>query len=276
MLTLVEITNARSNKLQLTPANASNGYVVKDIEGLDPVDATLTTSSMAQLDGAQFQNAQRSTRNITMKLGLQPDYVASTVDSLRTGLYAYFMPKANITLGFYKDGAIFALTQGQVESFDCSMFTSDPEADISIICYDPDFYGPVAETTSINTVSDGTTTTIAYEGTSDTGVIFTLNINRSFGSFALYNTAPDNSIQVFSVTVEDGTFISGDVITITTIPGMKSITLKRAGIATSILYSVDDDSVWTSLQNGNNFIRAFASGDAIPCTLTYTPLYGAL
>ena len=276
MLTLVEITNVRSDKLQLTPANSSNGYVVKDIEGLDPVTATLTTSSLAQVDGVQFQNAQRTSRNITMKLGLQPDYVSTTVDSLRTALYDYLMPKANILLGFYKDGVLFATTAGQVESFENSMYSSDPEVDISVICYDPDFYAPAPVVTDIDTVMDTTATLINYAGTSDAGIIFTINVNRDMGSFSLYNVAPDNTVQVFGVTAVSGTFIDGDVITITSIPGMKSVTLTRAAITTSVLYYVDDAATWISLQRGENFFRAYAGGDGVPCVLTYTPLYGAI
>src|SRR5450756_1275481 len=92
MLTMVEITNQRNGTLQLPLLDASAGYVVRDVEGLSPVKATLTSSSMAQEDGAQPQNATRTTRNILLKIGLEPDYVTNDVQSLRSDLYDYFMP----------------------------------------------------------------------------------------------------------------------------------------------------------------------------------------
>lgn len=275
MLTQVDISNVRSETLQLFLLSSSSGYAVKEIDGLDPVNATLTTSSLAQVDGAQPQNASRGTRNITMKLGLEPDFLSTTVDSLRFGLYDYLMPKSNIAMKFYKDGVYFASASGQVESFENSMFSADPEVDISIICYDPDFYAPVAVELDSDTVSTTDTTTISYPGTSDTGVIFTLSIDRDLDDLTLYNTAPDTTIQQFHLEGTDA-FVDGDILTINTIPGQKSVMLTRDSITSSVLYYVDDSAVWLTLQKGDNEFRAYAAGDPIPFTLIYTPLYGGL
>ena len=275
MLTRVDVTNSRSNTLRLLMMDSSNGYVVKEIDGLDPVNASLTTSTLAQVDGAQPQNARRDTRNITMKLGLEPDYLSTTVASLRSALYDYLLPKANVTLGFYIDGVLFATTSGQVESFANSMFSADPEVDISVICYDPDLVSPSATTADLDTVSTTDTETIAYPGTSDAGIIFTLNVDRSIDGFTLYNTTPDNTIQTFNVE-GTGAFVSGDVVTVCTIPGSKSVTLTRDSITSSVLYYLDDNAFWITLQKGNNAFRAFASGAAIPYTLSYTPLFGGI
>lgn len=273
MLTLVEVKNPRSDTLSLPLMNASAGYVVKDIQGLDPVNAALTTSSMAQLDGEQAQNARRSSRNITMKIGLEPDFVTTTVQSLRANLYNYFMPKANVDLAFHIDGVLFAITPGQVETFENEMFSADPEVDISIICYNPDFHAPEATSVGVNTTTTTDTQPIDYAGTSDAGVVFTLNINRTLASFTLYNTTPDNKIQTFEV---DGAFVSGDTVKITSVPGMKSVIMTRSGIDSSILFWVDKAANWISLKNGVNHFRALATGAAIPCTLVYTPQYGGL
>lgn len=273
MLTLVEVVNASSNTLQLPLADSSAGYEVQDIEGLDPVKATLTSSTMPQIDGAQPQNAQRGTRNITMTLGLSPDYVTNTVDSLRSDLYDYFMPEANILLRFYKDDVLTVVTQGQVESCENSMFSADPAVDISIICYDPDFYAPDEDSISGNTVTDTTIETITYEGSSDTGVIFTLNIDRSLSGFTLYNTRPDGTLQKFDV---EGSFDLDDVVTITSISGAKSIVLNRDSLTTSPLYFVSQPVNWITLAKGDNQFRVVASGAAVPYTITYTPKYGGL
>lgn len=273
MLTLVEVTNVRSDTLGLPIADASAGYSVKDIQGLDPVKATLTSSSIAQVDGAQPQNARRDLRNITMKLGLEPDYASSTVDSLRTSLYDYFMPKANIGLRFWKDGSLFATCNGQVESFDAPMFTQDPEADISVICYDPDFYAPSSSVLSASTTSDTNYHAIQYPGSSDAGFIFALAVNRIFSSFTIYNTLPDGSLQQFAVT---GSFAPGDIVTMNSIPGQKALTLTRSGIPSSILFDADPANTWPFLQKGENDFRVYVNGTSIPYTLTYTAKYGAI
>lgn len=274
MLTEVDVTNVRSDTLQLPLLSAAGGYAVRDIQGLDPVQAALTSSSMAQLDGAQFQNARRDIRNITMKLGLVPNFVTTTVDSLRQTLYDYFMPKSNITLTFWKDGAVFAVASGQVESFDNSMFTADPEADISIVCYDPDFYAPAPTVTNIATVTTTDTTAFNYPGNSECGVIFALNINTALTGFTIYNQQPDGTLTTFAVT---GSFVSGDIFTINSVPGQKAATLTRGGITTSALSMVDPTNIgWPVFQKGENLFRAFASVAAIPCSVTYTTKYGGL
>jgi hypothetical protein len=274
MLTLVSVTNARGDTLQLPLLDSSAGYVVQDIEGLGPVNATLTSSALAQVDGATFQNAQRVTRNITMTLGYSPDFVTNTVQSLRSSMYDYLLTKENVSLGFYMDGALFAVAAGQVESNTNTLFSADPANDISIICYDPDFYSPEVVSSSLETVSDTSVNTISYPGSTEAGVIFTLSIDRDdLTSFTLYNTAPDNTQQKMAI---EGSFSSGDVVTINTIPGSKAVTLLRDGIKSSILFALDPNSSWISLSKGNNSFRCFAAGDEIPYTLAYTPKYGAL
>lgn len=275
MLTQVDAVNVRSDTLQLPLLSAANGYAVRDIQGLGPVSAELTSSAIAQRDGAQPQNARRDVRNITMKLGLIPNFVTTTVDSLRQTLYDYFMPKSVVGLTFWKDGNIYAITSGTVEDFQNTMFTDDPEADISIICYDPDFYAPDVTSQDLSTVATTDTTTISYSGNSEAGVIFTLNVDRILSSIDLYNTAPDNSVQHFSMT--GCSFVAGDVVIINSIPGQKSVTLIRDSLSSSGLSYVDPTAIdWITLQRGDNNFRAYCPGDDIPYTLAYTVKYGGL
>lgn len=274
MLTAVDVTNVRSDTLQLPMLSAANGYAVRDIQGLNPVSAQLTSSSMAQLDGAQFQNARRDPRNITMKLGLVPNFVTNTVDSLRQNLYDYFMTKSNVGLTFWKDGSVYASTSGVVETFDDTMFTDKPEVDISIICYDPDFYAPAPVVTSIATVATTDAMSFSYPGNSDAGIIFALNINRTLTGFTVYNQQPDNTVTAFAVT---GAFAAGDIFTINSVPGQKSATLTRSGLTTSALSMVDPTNIgWPVFQRGINLFRAFASGASISGSVTYTTKYGGL
>src|SRR5450756_451910 len=248
MLTMVEITNQRNGTLQLPLLDASAGYVVRDVEGLSPVKATLTSSSMAQEDGAQPQNATRTTRNILLKIGLEPDYVTNDVQSLRSDLYDYFMPKSNVQVGLYLDDTLYAITSGQVESFDNVLFSADPEVDISIICYDPDFYAPTSSVLSTLTVPNTNVTTISYPGSSDAGVLFNLNLNATIAvgaSFSIYCTQSDGTVQIMSFP-NLPIIVNGDVLSVSTIPGSKSVTLNRAGVVTSMHSYLDPKSTWIS------------------------------
>lgn len=273
MLTLVEVQNVLGSTLRLPIADISSGYSVREIDGLGPVAATLTSSSIAQVDGAQAQNARRDMRNITLKLGLSPNYVTTTVQSLRSALYDYLLPKALVGLNFYVDDELFVTTTGQVETFDNPLFTDDPEADISILCYDPDLYAPAPAVLSTGTRSDTNTNLITYPGTSEVGIIFILNVNRALSDFWITNERPDNQRQKMELT---GSYLAGDVITIDTRPNFRAISLLRGGITSSLLSDFDETGVWLSLQKGPNQFGAFAAGAAIPFTMAYTAQYGAL
>lgn len=272
-LTQVNVQNAKNNVLTLPLSDTSGGFEVRDIQGLDPVKASLVSSQMAQVDGAQLQNTRRDTRNITMKVGIKPDYLQHTVQTLRTKLYDYFLPKASITLSFYLDGVVYATIQGTVESCENNMFSADPEVNISIICYDPDFYAPASVIVSGNTVASTALQAISYAGSSPAGIIFTLNVNRDIPGFKLYNTQPDGTLQIFDY---EGTILNGDTVIITSIPLKKSAMITRNQQTFSGLYYVQAPSDWINLENGINDFRCFVTGAAIPYTIEYLAKYGGI
>lgn len=271
MLTRVDFVNPQGNVLSLPLSDYSGGYLVKTIDGLDPVKAMLVSSSMAQVDGAQPQSSSRGTRNIVMKLGLKPNYVTNDVPTLRSNLYSWFMPKQIVTINFYFDNALYATSVGTVESCTNSMFSADPELDVSLICYDPDFYSATPITVNGSTVVNALTQAITYAGTSDCGVIFTLNVSAASAGFTLNNTRPDGTVQTFQVA---GVFQAGDIVTVTSIPRQKSIMLTRAGVTSSILYYLQTGGSWISLGNGKNKFQAFSDVNAMSYTVVYTPKYG--
>jgi hypothetical protein len=271
MLTLVTAQNSQSGTLQLPLQDSSDGYSVKDIQGLGPVKATLTSSQLAQMDGGQLHNARREPRNILMKIGLEPDYVSTTVPSLRAALYEFFMPKSRVTLGFSFDDVLTGVTDCVVESADTNMFTADPGFDISLISYDPDFLAPDPVVVNGNTTSGTGTTTIPYPGTSDAGIIFSVTLTAASTAIKLYNTRPDLKTQIIDIL---GTFLAGDQIVINTCPKSKGITIIRSGLNISALFYLQLGSEWISLMNGDNKFRAYYTGTSLPYTVQYTARYG--
>jgi Siphovirus-type tail component, C-terminal domain len=270
MLTMVTVQNP-SGTLFLPLTDASQGYVVKDIQGLDPVKASLASSTMAQMDGALFQNARREPRNILVKVGLECDYVTNTVAGLRKNLYDYLMTKGFVTFSLWVDLAKWTQTIAVVESVENNMFTTDPEVDISLICFDPDLYAPSETVLDGTTTNSSDTVTIDYPGTSETGVLFQMVLPADTSEVRLYNTRPDQDIDLVRVT---GNMLANDLLTIDTNPGSKKVTITRNGLEFSILYFLDQTSDWVSLMRGPNLFRAFYGGAPSPYTLTYTVKYG--
>ena len=273
MLTKVEIRTAQGALLTLPLQDISEGYAVKDIEGLDPVKATLVYSSFAGQDGTQFQSARRENRGLILKLGFEPDYALTTAAALRTRLYGYLMPKSLVQLRFYEDTGLVVNVSGRVESLDSPRFTKDPDATIAITCENPDFDTLTTITYPGNTTSGTVETPLLYAGSIETGFVFTLNVNRTISGFTIYNT---DAASVQRSLIFSTPMIAGDVLNISTVPGKKYALLTSAGIQTSVLYGVSPVSNWLNLWPGNNNVRVLVSGAAIPWTVKTSDKYGAI
>ena len=88
MLTKVEVYTARGDTLELPLEDTSSGFVVKDIEGLGPVKASIVSSKFAQIDGSTYQASRRENRNVLMTIGIEVQHSSLTVSERRNVLYA--------------------------------------------------------------------------------------------------------------------------------------------------------------------------------------------
>lgn len=273
MLYKVDITNRRGNVLTLNMEESDDGYQVDDIEGLNPVKASLVASSYASMDGEQFQTAKRGARNIVFKLDLHPDFDENTFTTLRQGLYTYFMPKSMITMRFYMMTGLYLDIQGYVEDFSSPMFEQDPKVNISVMCFNPDFVDTRIVMLEGVTVDDITNTPIVYPGNVETGVVMTLNMNRAVSGFTMYNTDESNTLTEMDFSYD---LLDGDQLVVSSLRGAKGITLTRASTSSSVLYGRSAQSGWIELFEGTNDFRVFAEGDPIPYELEYVVKYGGL
>jgi len=273
MLNRLEIYNNSGDLLTLALDDFTDGLVLEDVEGMDPVKATLTSSNFAQQDGAQFHAARRDPRNLIIHLGLDPDYTTTSVWDLRKRLYSFFMPKSELYVNFILDDLEVVII-GIVESLDTPQFTKEPKAVVSIMCFDPDFRDPSSIPIDGFTVNDSTDTIYNYEGTVETGITLSLFVDRDLTEFTIYNTPAAGSTSHYMDFV--GEFEAGDEISISTITGDKHVYLTRAFTQTSILYALSPQSKWVEFLPGENAFRFYATGDPIPYTLDYMARYGGL
>lgn len=273
MLTEVEVLTSQGNLLTMVLDDVSDGIVVQNIDGLDPVKATIVTSSFANLDGTQYHASRREDRNIKLRLGLEPDWELDTVESVRKRVYNYFMPKMPLAFTFRTSEGLDVDISGRVESCESALFTAEPAMDISVICFDSDFVDPEAIIVPGNTVDDTTNIDITYDGSVETGITFTLNIDRTLTEFTIYSVSADGIIRQMDFA---GEMAAGDDLTIVTIPGQKSAMISSGGSPTSILYGVSPQANWIEFQPGLNTFRVYAEGAPIPYTVTYNNRYGGL
>lgn len=273
MIEKVEVRTTLGMLLTLMLEDSSNGYVIEDIAGLDPVKATLVSTTMANMPGAVFQSARREPRNLLLKLKLEPNFVTTTVRQLRTRLYSFFAEGMEVSLRFHMADGLVVNIMGRVEKVDAPQFVQEPRVSISIMCYDPDFLELEELEVEGDTVDDLTEFTIDYEGGVRTGIQFVLNVDRTLTEFTIYHRPADNILRTFdfAAAMEDG-----DILTINSVTGNKYAELNRLGTVSSVLFGKSPQSNWIELQPGENTFRVFAEGDPIPFTITYLPRHGGL
>lgn len=274
MLSEIEIHNDQGEQIVLELVDVSDGIAVLDISGLDPVKANIVTSSSATQDGVQYHAASRGERNILLKLGFEPDYSEQSVAEIRRRVYDFFMPKAPVDMIFralpdYPDLSI----SGRIESCDAPLFTNDPGATVSILCFNPDFYDAIENTVSGDTVTDNTNMVIEYVGSVETGIEFAMQVDRDLTEFTIYNTSGDGVIQRLDFA---SPLLDGDLLWISTVPGAKAVKRTRSGIEIPLLYGVSPQSSWIQLTRGDNNFRVQAEGLAIGYAVSFTTKYGGL
>jgi hypothetical protein len=273
VLNKVDVTNRKGDVLSLEMEENDSGYQINTIDGLDPVPANLVSTSYANTDGEQFQSAKRGARNVKIKLDLDPDFIDDTYTSLRQGLYSFFMPKSQISMRFYLATGLYVDIIGYVEEMSSPMFQQDPNVDISIMCFQPDFIDSRIVTIEGLTVDDSTNTEIDYPGTVETGTVLTLNVNRVLAAFTIYNMDEAGNLSQLDF---DGSLLNGDQLIISSLRGSKGITLIRASVSSSYLYGRSAQSSWIEFLEGLNEFRVYAPGDPVPYELEYIVRYGGL
>lgn len=283
MITKLEVFSAQPNAPELSLGGFSpnlDPVQIREIDGIDPVKATIVSTELATGDGEVYQGSSVGARNIVMKLGLNPDWVDQTVSSLRRLLYRYFLPKAWCKLRFFSDDMETVDIEGYVETFQANMFSQDPEIQISVICHKPDFIA-IDSTIYYGIVDDGSAQLeFEYTGTVETG--FEVRVDQTVanpaytGPFDIVMQREPELAQIFSVNpaTVDGTHY----LKLSTVQNKKRIQtiLAADGSATNLLLYVTDESVWPAIKPGMNLFSVGALETGQAWTMAFFNRYGGL
>lgn len=252
MITSVDVSGADA-PLNLPLWGYEDGFYIKEITGLGPVSAELSTTSRARFDGLRLQNVRKGVRNIVMTVGLLTGHHTRTVESLRHELYFAFPAGREVNLTINREGLTDLHITGIVESVEDTIFSREPEVIVSVVCMDP-YYRvgqPNIVTTSwgkIWTVNN----TINYEGNIPSGVRVRVQTEVST-SLKDFNIEHEHShgLNVFNVVKSDYT----------------SAELDNRGIVRKFLIDnnprldlISGSSKWPTLQPGYNDLRVSVNG----------------
>lgn len=246
------VENERGQTLELT---GNRNYDVLSVSGTNPPVAAINTVPIVGVDGTRFNSSRTEQRNIVLSLNIQPP-----IETNRLLLYEFFKVKRWVKL-YYKNRNRDVYIEGYVESFENNPWTKLQQPQISIICPQP-YWLAKTETRvrfsasnalfefpfsipdggiEFSTVRALTTATI-NAGEVETGCVITLYADANgVENPKIYNNTTGD---FFGVNV---TMQAGDVITINSLKGEKSVFLQRGTTKTNLLGDRASGSAWIVL-----------------------------
>lgn len=257
---------------------ASTPYTITEFSGLNPPKATINTNTTATLDGGMFNSAKLQMRSINLAFAIEENAEAN-----RLAVYEVVQPKNPINL-YYQSEMLDVFISGYVEEVSPSYFAKKQIVTISILCPFPYFksaqkvvnelssiikmfhfpFASTAEKELIFGVIDPlTSVTILNQGSVQTGLTFELYAKNQITNPKIFNYQTGDFMAI------NTTMQQGDLVTITTGQGNKTITLLREGVETNIFNLLDKNSTWLQLDIGGGvFVYEVEEGGTVNLSVT--------
>lgn len=275
-ITVVSPEDATYPDLVLPVVNPDDDELlpVRDVAGIDAIDATINTGEYAGDDGDYYYGSRIGKRNIVLTLGL------TSVEESLPLIYGYFMPQSYVTLQFDVDGfpdeSVYI--SGWVEKTPYNHFSPDPEVQVSIICPEPNFVSAPEAVTGETGSEIDSPVMIEYSG------------NKVAG-FELALAAEDDPYEgPVVIEVSQGAFVGGairhleidpvvletdEVLYVNTIRGSKNIYVVNGD---NLVGKMSGDSFWLTFWPGDDGVRVRTPEDGITrnWVLTYRRQYGGI
>ena len=258
MLSVI-VENKYQQQLNLT---TNDSYALIQVTGLTPPASTINTATTATKDGSVFNSSRMNNRNIVLTI-----VPLGNVEKSRINLYNYFKSKQYIKL-YLENNTRSVWIDGYIESIEGDLYAEDAEKiQISIICNDPYFKDTetgvymfsnvesgfsfpfsIAETPGvpISELSEYVEVNVYNASDYETGLVLTLTANGGVVNPTIYNMTTNENFSL-NITME-----TGEIITIDTRPGSKSVKLNRNGTISNILNNMVIGSEWITLTVGDN------------------------
>ena len=298
MIRSITITNYLNESMTIDMMSPEkSGLAVSNIDGLGPAEANISSSDLASSDGAIFNSARLSTRQLVFTFLLVPNEQIdkiSNAEKVRRQIYKYLPIKKKATITFKTDEKEAYVT-GYVETCEPTIFDQNTSVDVTVLCLDPHFYdisemstkfsGTVAAfsfpfssidaSIKFGYIITKTYNSIYYSGDSEVGILINMHAVGEVRNVKIYNINTHESMifnddQIKALT--GSTIVNGDDINISTIQGNKTIKLLRNGVEYNILNALNRDADWFTLSKGDNLFAFTADEDEIsnPLNLIFT------
>lgn len=126
--------------LDVSGENLDNPFVVMSMTGTDADQIIPRYYGSGAETGTQWHDLTLRPREITMRIGLNPDYKVGLKPSyLRDTLYKAIATHRNgrVLVKFLEDGVAGGVIYGFITRFEAPLFTKTPQIQLTIFCRDP-------------------------------------------------------------------------------------------------------------------------------------------
>ena len=247
---------------QIDLSQTANRFMFSKISGLNPPAGTISTSSYAGMDGSYLNNAFIEKRNVVISFEMR----GFDVEKRRHELYKIVKPSRYIKIN-YSTKNISVYAEGIVETCEIENFETLTKGQISIICPDIYWYSTTLQMAYYSQITGGFTFPFPTENNpqpftlgkyntqnimeivndgDETGFTLEIEAIADASSPTLYNADTDEYLQI------TGDLQAGDIITVTTKTGNKTVTLNRGGVRSNIINRLVSGSTWLTLREGKN------------------------
>ena len=260
-------------------------FTVTEIQGLNPPEATINTSSLALIDGEKYNSSKMQMRTINVAFAIE-------VQAAKNRIKVYKVLKSKQWVKFTYIGQYrHVYIEGYIQSIDITYFEIKQVVTCSILCPSPyfkeaqqivnemrsiisAFHFPFASTAEpelvFSYISNDVGITIENDSDVDCGMIIELYARDTIVNPKIFNYLTQEYIGI-EITMQ-----AADLITINTNQGQKTATLLRSGVESSVFNNVMQGSTWLQLPaEGGTFVYEVGTGSIANLNVTFkhTNLY---
>lgn len=271
----LSVENTYGDILELTNNPA---YCISNVDGIDPPEATINTARNAGADGSVFNSAYMNNRTITITMAINGPAEANRIE-----LYRYFKSRFPLRL-HYSNGSRSVYIDGYIQSMQIAFFDQKQTAQIVIECPQPLFNGSALSVQEFSNVQalfefpfsipqagiqfseilPYVEKSIINDGDVETGVVIEVKAVGPVVNPKIYDVDTNESF-ILNMTMSEG-----DLITINTRRGEKSVKLTSGGVTTNIVGYLQDGSTWFNLLPGDNVFTTNATANPENMLVTFT------
>ena len=276
---MFELILENANGDQLT-FSQNSPFTISEIQGLNPPDATINMSELALIDGALYNSAKLNVRTMNIAFAIEYEAAANRIE-------VYKVLKSKQYVKIYYNGSYRKVwIEGYIESIDISYFEMKQIVTCNILCPSPyfkdaqdivnnltnitssfhfPFYSTEEPQIVMGTITNDVGVTIDNEGDVECGLIIQMYARNTVSNPKILNYIT-NAFFGIQYSLQ-----TGDLVTIDTRKGYKSVTLLRGGTTINLFNYIMQNSTWLQLEvDGSTFVYEVGTGNTVNLNVSFT------